>query len=878
MAPPATQAVAADAPPTLTVVTLVCNDYQFIYANRSRNNIQETFKDLGPDSPYFSDAAPRVNPHAEQASPQGAPNCAPMPIPWNYTLGTGISGGNPKDLSVVTGASNTPVQTTLAGVPELDRLGNPTGATLQGATTITLTPDQRKLAGNASSLWIQGGTPAARPTSQLNGQADTYAFGALRCGYDALNGDNVEYIQYKNDDKNIFCYAIYVSPPPSSGVIVVKKVLQNPPSGKSVSFPFQGDVSFEQGGNFAVNTTGGQGSVSFARAASADRTGGTPWSVNELPSPGYAFVSLSCTSLKGTPVSTTNTAASISLLAGDTVTCTYTNRPLSATLTLVKKVTNTSGGTAVPINWTLTASGASTITGSTGSAAVTNQRVGVGTYNLSESGGPVGYTPSDWACTGAGASTSSTVTLQDGNNATCTITNTDKPATLTLIKTVTNNNGGTATPADWTLSATGPTTITGVTGTPAVTAAPVTAGSYTLSEAGGPAGYTPSAWTCITPGNPTTTGSTVILSIGQATTCTINNTDQPATLTLVKKVTNTNGGIATPADWTLSATGPTSITGVTGTPAVTAAQVQAGSFTLSEAGGPAGYTPSAWTCIQGNTTTTGSTIVLSVGQATTCTITNTDQPATLTLIKTVDNGTTGGKAVATDWILTATGPTTITGTTGTPAVTAAPVTIGTYTLSEADGPSAYAASDWTCTQGETTTTGSTVVLSLGQATTCTITNTAKPATLTLVKKVDNTNGGTATPTDWTLTATGPTTITGTTGAAAVTSASVTIGSYTLSEAGGPTGYAASSWTCTGATVNGAQVTVTLGNSVTCTITNTKQALVPPTTPPAPLVHPVALMSGLPNTGFGLLPPLLTALALLLTGAFALTLGRRRRNN
>ena len=49
-------------------------------------------------------------------------------------------------------------------------------------------------------------------------------------------------------------------------------------------------------------------------------------------------------------------------------------------------------------------------------------------------------------------------------HATCTITNDDQPATLTLVKTVTNDNGGTAVPTDWTLTATGPTPISGTTG------------------------------------------------------------------------------------------------------------------------------------------------------------------------------------------------------------------------------------------------------------------------------------------------------------------------------------------------------------------------------------------------------------------------------
>src|SRR2546422_4152381 len=41
--------------------------------------------------------------------------------------------------------------------------------------------------------------------------------------------------------------------------------------------------------------------------------------------------------------------------------------------------------------------------------------------------------------------------LAPGDNKTCTITNDDKAATLTLVKTVVNNDGGTKTPSDFSL-------------------------------------------------------------------------------------------------------------------------------------------------------------------------------------------------------------------------------------------------------------------------------------------------------------------------------------------------------------------------------------------------------------------------------------------
>lgn len=103
------------------------------------------------------------------------------------------------------------------------------------------------------------------------------------------------------------------------------------------------------------------------------------------------------------------------------------------------------------------------------------------------------------------------------------------------------------------------------------------------------------------------------------------------------------------------------------------------------------------------------------------------------------------------------------------------------------------------------------------------------ATLTLEKAVDNTGGGTALDTDWTLSASGPSPVSGVEGNASVTSAVVTPGTYDLSESGGPSSYTSSAWVCTGGTQDdGDTITLADGESVTCVITNT---FVPPTPPP-----------------------------------------------
>ncbi|MFD0557345.1 VWA domain-containing protein [Stackebrandtia endophytica] len=96
------------------------------------------------------------------------------------------------------------------------------------------------------------------------------------------------------------------------------------------------------------------------------------------------------------------------------------------------------------------------------------------------------------------------------------------------------------------------------------------------------------------------------------------------------------------------------------------------------------------------------------------------------------------------------------------------------------------------------------------------------AQLTLVKQLDR-GTGTADPTDWTLRAEGPQSISGTSGGATVTDVWVPVGEYRLSESDGPRGYRAGEWECSAAngTVPSPNDTVGLerGDRVECVITN-----------------------------------------------------------
>ena len=389
------------------------------------------------------------------------------------------------------------------------------------------------------------------------------------------------------------------------------------------------------------------------------------------------------------------------------------------------------------------------------------------------------------------------VDIASGETETCTITNNDIGASLTVTKVVTTDNGGDASCDDFSFSVNGATAVA-FEGDCSNTFS-VNAGTYSVTEPA-VAGYTTSYDNC----------SNLMIGLGGSATCTIYNDDDAPSLRLIKVVTNDNGGTVTADDWTLTATGPT---GFSGTGDVSSdASFDIGTYNLSESG-PADYTASDWVCV-GVTQDDADSVTLGLGDSAVCTITNDDDEPSLTLVKEVINDN-GGTSSADDWTLTAAGPTGFSGM-GT-ASSGASFDAGTYDLSES-GPSGYTASAWDCVGGSLE--GAAVTVGLGVDVTCTIINDDAAPSLTLVKVVTNDNGGTAVAADWTLTASGPTGFSG--DGNATSGADFEAGTYDLSE-DGPSGYDASDWDCDGGTQDGDSVTLALGESATCTITNDDQA-------------------------------------------------------
>jgi hypothetical protein len=227
--------------------------------------------------------------------------------------------------------------------------------------------------------------------------------------------------------------------------------------------------------------------------------------------------------------------------------------------------------------------------------------------------------------------------IANGESKTCTITNDDQAATLTVIKHVINDNGGSKVASNFAITVTGnspsPASFNGVE-SPG-TSVTIGAGTYSVDE-GAHDGYTKTL-------SADCSGS---IANGESKTCTITNDDQAGTLTVIKHVINDNGGSKVASNFAITVTGnspsPASFNGVE-SPG-TSVTIGAGTYSVDE-GAHDGYTKTLSADCSGS---------IANGESKTCTITNDDQAATLTVIKHVINDN-GGTKVAGDFTMNVTG-------------------------------------------------------------------------------------------------------------------------------------------------------------------------------------------------------------------------------
>src|SRR5205809_24406 len=196
-----------------------------------------------------------------------------------------------------------------------------------------------------------------------------------------------------------------------------------------------------------------------------------------------------------------------------------------------------------------------------------------------------------------------------GETKTCTITNNDQAAHLVINKTVTNDNGGSLTAADFSGTVSGVTAAEGQVWTGASTTWTLTTvGSYSIAENAHP-GYDASF----------SSDCTGTIALGETKTCTITNNDQAASLIINKAVVNDNGGSLTADAFSgtiggaVVAAGGNTWSGASTDMTLTAV----GSYSVAENAHP-GYDA---------TFSAGCTGTIALGETRICTVTNDDQAA-----------------------------------------------------------------------------------------------------------------------------------------------------------------------------------------------------------------------------------------------------------
>jgi uncharacterized repeat protein (TIGR01451 family) len=218
-------------------------------------------------------------------------------------------------------------------------------------------------------------------------------------------------------------------PPPTQGNLVVVKNVTNDNGGTQTAGSFQIIVNDGSNDLSPVSPVGNDQSVTYTYSNLLPG----PYTVSEGDHTGYASdMSLHCGS------------GAVTVLAGQTTTCTIMNDDIAPSLTLVKQLGG--DGNASVTDWTLTATGdqqVPTVLSGPG-GATSDGTFQAGTYTLSETGSVANYNNGQaWDCGGdIPVTQGNQITLGVGVIAICTITNTfvAPSADLVISKDIDNNS------------------------------------------------------------------------------------------------------------------------------------------------------------------------------------------------------------------------------------------------------------------------------------------------------------------------------------------------------------------------------------------------------------------------------------------------------
>ncbi len=245
-------------------------------------------------------------------------------------------------------------------------------------------------------------------------------------------------------------------------------------------------------------------------------------------------------------------------------TCVVSNDDIAPHLKVIKHVINDDSGSSNASDFTIYIYGNNPIPSMfSGSEKGTDVKISPGYYGVNEYWNPAYETNYSQDCNGL---------IDLGDDKTCTVTNNDRPkAQLTVIKDVTNDNGGTAVSSDFTIYVNGNNPSPSIfQGSETGTNVTLFEGYYDVGENLRPdyaASYSGDCNGYIRP--------------GETRTCTITNDDKAKAQLIVKK--EVVGGTAAPSDFTILVEGDNAMPSMfTGSDTGTNVTLYAGSYNVYE--------------------------------------------------------------------------------------------------------------------------------------------------------------------------------------------------------------------------------------------------------------------------------------------------------
>jgi uncharacterized repeat protein (TIGR01451 family) len=300
-----------------------------------------------------------------------------------------------------------------------------------------------------------------------------------------------------------------------------------------------------------------------------------------------------------------------------------------------------------------------------------------------------------------GQGTSWSVALGADADLLCTITNVRKTGMLTINKVVTNDDGGAQACPAFGFRVNGGSTTAWNQNCSVVMTLPT--GSYSVVE-NAAAGY---ATTYANSQDADLDCAALAVMQDANVTCTVTNDDQPGTLTVIKNLTTDDGSQASCDDFSFKLNGGSAIPFEAD--CSNSLVVDAGTYSVAETNA-AGFTTGYANC---------SGLQIANGGSTTCTISNDDQPGTLTVIKQIRGGDLG----CDDFSFMVNGGSAISFEADCSNTMTVPA--GAYTVSETAAPG-YDRTYENCSQ---------IWIDNGGKATCTITNERQTGTIEVVKSL-----------------------------------------------------------------------------------------------------------------------------------------------